>query len=82
MRATILPKDIIVGSIMAKGCISACLLPLRCFLFLLPNYVNLCAIIMQYFACTDKREVLQQELPSPHFRWVVSSLFLLPDYKI
>ena len=51
---------------------------LRCFLFLLPNYIRLYAIIRQYFSYLDKREVLQQEysqvpiLPSPHFRWVVN----------
>ena len=28
-------------SIMAKGCIVARVLPLRCFLFLLPNYTNI-----------------------------------------
>ena len=38
---------------------------------------DICAIMMQYFRYTDKREVLQQEyseLPifhSLHFRWVV-----------
>ena len=62
---------------MAKGCIVALVLPLRCFLFLLPHYIYVYAIIMQYFSYIDKREVLQQEyfqppiLPSPHFWWVV-----------
>ena len=47
MRATILPKAIILTkthraavSMMAKRCIVAPVLPLRCFLFLLPNYTN------------------------------------------
>ena len=45
MRATIFPQTIILTkarraavSVMAKGCIVARVLPLRCFLFLLPNY--------------------------------------------
>ena len=44
MRATILPLAIIMNkahsavvSIVAKGCIVASVLPLRCFLFLLPK---------------------------------------------
>ena len=58
----------------------ACVLPLRCFLFLLPNFNH--AIIMQLFSYLDEREVLQQEyspppiLPSPHFHWVVNWCFL------
>ena len=54
MRATLLPYDIIltkahraVVSMMAEGCIVARLLPLRCFLFSLPNYTHVYAIIMQ-----------------------------------
>ena len=48
MGATRLPQAIILTkafratvSIMAKGCIVARVLPLRCFLFLLPNYTNI-----------------------------------------
>ena len=49
MRATILPMGIIltkahwaaISIIMAKGCIVTPVLPLRCFLFLLPNYTNI-----------------------------------------
>ena len=48
MRATIHPKAVILTkaheatvSIIAKGCIVARVLPLRCFLFLLPNYTNI-----------------------------------------
>ena len=84
MRVTILPLAIILTkahramvSIMAKGCLAACVLPLSFFLFLLPNYIHFYAIIMQMFSYLDKRGVFQQEyfqppiLPSPHFRWVV-----------
>ena len=87
MRATILPWAIILTkahraavSMIAKGCILVQVLPLRCFLFLLPNYMHVYAMIMQHFSHFDKREVLQQEysqppiLPSPHFRWVVNTL--------
>ena len=48
MRAIILPKANILTNarrdpvnIMAKGCIVALALPLRSFLFLLPNYTNI-----------------------------------------
>ena len=48
MMATILPKAIVLTkaysdavSIMAKGHIVARVLPLRSFLFLLPNYTNI-----------------------------------------
>ena len=34
-------------SMMAKGCIVGRLLPLRCFLFFIPNYIHVYAIIMQ-----------------------------------
>ena len=51
MRVTILPWTIIltkahraVVSITAKGCIVARVLPLRCFLFLLTNYINFSAL--------------------------------------
>ena len=86
MRITILPLAIILTkahrtavSMMAKGSIVARVLPLKCFLFLLPNYIHGYAIIMQYFSYLDKREVLQQEysqptiLPSLHLWWVVKT---------
>ena len=54
MRATILPLGIILTrahratvSIMVKGIIVARVLPLRCFLFLLPNYSYIYTNIMQ-----------------------------------
>ena len=34
---------------MAKGYIVTVILPLRCFLFLLPKYIHVYAIMMQYF---------------------------------
>ena len=61
---------------MAKGCIVAWVLSLRSFLFLLPNYTHIYAILMHQCSYHDRREVLQQEhsqppiLPSPHFQWV------------
>ena len=54
MRATILPLAIILTkarramvSVTAKECIVVRVLSLRCFLFLLPNYSHVYAIIMQ-----------------------------------
>ena len=65
MRATILPYGIILtkacraaGSVMSKECIGV--LPLRCFLFLLPNYIHVYVFKMKYFSYLDKRGVLQQ----------------------
>ena len=53
MRVTILPYASILTkahraavSIMAKGCIVTLILPLRCFLFLLPNHIHVYATIM------------------------------------
>ena len=55
MRASILAYGIILTKVhravvrmMAKGCIVACIvLSLKCFFFLLPNYIHVYAIIMQ-----------------------------------
>ena len=65
MRATILPKDIILTKAhraavwkMTKGCTQALwpeystVLPRRCFSFVLPNYINIYATIIQYCSCT------------------------------
>ena len=41
------PGHRVVVSMMAKGCIVACVLPLRCFLFTLPKFIHVYAIIMQ-----------------------------------
>ena len=56
MRAIKFPKVIILTkanraevSIMAKGSILAWVLPLRCFLFLLPNYTNILECFFFYF---------------------------------
>ena len=43
-----------VVSMMANACIVARVLPLRCFLFLLPNNIHIHAIMLQH---VDKREV-------------------------
>ena len=85
MRATILPQAIVLAkafrarvSIMAKGCVGVCGLPLMCFIFLLPNIIIVYVIIMQYFLHIDKRGLLQQEysqpskLPSTQFLWAVN----------
>ena len=54
MKVTIRSKAIILTkahktmvSMMAKGCNVAQVLPLRCFLFLLPNNIHVNAIMMQ-----------------------------------
>ena len=51
MMVTILPSAVLrtkahraMVSMIAKGCIVAQVLPLRCFLFLLPNYINFSAL--------------------------------------
>ena len=66
MRATILPMVIILTkankapfSMTDKSCIVVCVMPLRRFLFLLPNFFHVYAIIIQLFSYLDKREVLE-----------------------
>ena len=72
MRATLLPKVIIrtkahrsAVSMMARRCIVASVLPLRYFLFLLTNYINICAILMQYFSYTEG-SIATGILPTPN----------------
>ena len=60
-------------SMMTKGSIVARVLPLRCFLFLLPNYMHVYAKIMHYFSHFDKREVLQQNTPNPQYSPLLTS---------
>ena len=56
MRTTILPMAVILTkackatvSMMDKGCFVTSVLPLRCFLILLPNFIHVYAIMMHYF---------------------------------
>ena len=67
MRATIPSEAIILtmgricltkAIIMAKGYVMASVLPLRGFLFLLPNN-SFYVLIMHYYACIDKKRILQ-----------------------
>ena len=74
MRATILPKAIILTkahraavSILAKGCIVARVLPLRYFLFLLPNYIHICTIIMQYVYILTRGKYCNRNTPNPQY---------------
>ena len=74
MRATILPLAIILTkarratvSIMARVCIVAWVLPLRCFLFLLPNYIHISAIILQYLSYTDKGKYCNRNIPNTKY---------------
>ena len=53
MRATIVPKAII--------------LPLRCFLFLLPNYIQISAIIIQYFHILTRGKYCNKNTPKPEY---------------
>ena len=63
MRATAFLQAIILTkahraavSMMVKGCFVALVLLLRCFLFLLPNYIHVYAIIMQYFHILSRNQ--------------------------
>ena len=67
MRATILPYAFILTtalwalvSMMAMGCIVARVLPLRCFLLLLPNYTNIvvCFFYLHYLMTSLKYSFL------------------------
>ena len=84
MRATILPKAIILTkahraavSIMDHNTPLDQVLPLRFFLFLLSNYIHICATIMQYpYILTRGRQQEYSQhpiLPIPHFRRVVNA---------
>ena len=44
-------------SIMAKGCIVAWVLPLRCFLVLLPNFSNILVFLCLFALFSDEPEV-------------------------
>ena len=74
MRVTILPKAMVLTrahgaavSITAKGCFVAGVLPLRCFLFQLPNYIHICAIIMQYFSLLTRGKYCNRNTPNPQY---------------
>ena len=85
MGATILPHAIVLTkvhraavSIIAKGCIVA--LPLRCFLFLLPNYTNILVFYFLFELFSDEPEVFLAKsaqtaiLHAAHFRWIVKHI--------
>ena len=57
MRATILPLAIIL----TKACRAAVSMMAKGSTVLIPNYIQIYAIIMQKFSFFDKRRVLQQE---------------------
>ena len=74
MRVTILPKAVIltkahraVGSIMAKGCIVARVLLLRCFLFLLPNYIDVSALYCNRFHILPRGRYCNRNTPNPQY---------------
>ena len=74
MRATILPKAVILTtahkaavSMMARGCIVALVLPLRCFLFLLPNYIHVYANMMQYCHILTRGKYCDRNTPNPQY---------------
>ena len=70
-------------SIMTKGCIVALVLPLRCFLFLLPNYTNILVCFFLFAIFGDKPEVFLPRysqtaiLHAAHFQRVVKYYMLL-----
>ena len=78
MRAIILTKAHRAAvSMMAKGCIVARVLVLRCFLFLLPNYINILVYLfyLTFLLTSLKYSFLntskQQYFSAAHFRMVV-----------
>ena len=75
MRATILPYVIILTkarraataaavSKMAKECIVARVLPLKCFLFLLPYYIHVNAIMRQQIHIMTREKYCSMNIPS------------------
>ena len=89
MRATIFPEAFILTntckamvSIMTLGCTLPLALPLRWFLLSLPNYIFVYALTLHYYACIDRKGVLQREFSqtifsSRHFLSVDSSCMSL-----
>ena len=73
---------------MSKGCILAKLLPLRCFLFLLPKYVHYLCTYNALCKEIDKKGVLPNKisqsaiLHAPYFRRVVKSSITVMDYTV
>ena len=68
MRAIIFPLAIVLTkahraavSTMAKGCIVALILPLRCFLISLPNYTNILVCFAFFSLFSEEPEVLIRE---------------------
>ena len=63
---------------MTKGCIVACVLPLRCFSILLPNYSNILVFLLPFALFSDESEVFLPRssqtaiLHAAHFQWVVN----------
>ena len=55
---------------MVKGCIVACVVPLRCFLFLLPNYTNILVFFLSICTIYDKPEVFLPRYPHSLTVWV------------
>ena len=59
-------------SIIAKGCIVARVLPLRCFLFLLPNYINILMFVI-YLHYIDEPEVFFLNMPKQQYFMLLTS---------
>ena len=59
-------------SMMANGCIVAWILPLRCFLFLLPN-IFMSVIMMQYCQILTRGKYCNRNTPSPQYSPLLTS---------
>ena len=60
-------------SIMAEGCIVALVLPLWCFLVLLPNYTNILVFFFLFAQCIDKPEVFLLNTPKQQYFMLLTS---------
>ena len=74
MRATILPYRLLylprpLISMMAKGCIVIPVLPLRCFLFLLPNYIH-----VRQFHILTRGKYCNRNTPNPKYLPLLTSV--------
>ena len=80
MRATILSYAIILTKVskMAKGHIVALVLPLRCFLFLLPNHSNIlvCFYYLHYLVTSLKYSFLNNPKQQYFMLLTCEDLFL------
>ena len=80
MRITILPKAIILTKA-HRDADSQGVLPLKCFLFLLPNFIHVYAIVMQFHILT-KEKYCNRNTPIPQYFYFLTSGWCKFDFSM